>query len=208
MTIRQRALDAMHHAHFRLIHHRRITGLASCIGATLPPGATVLDVGSGDGLLATEVMRRRPDVTMSGVDIIPRREAFIPVDLFDGQRLPYDDGAFDVVMFSDVLHHTTNQVELLAEARRVARRSVVVKDHLNERRIDEWCLRAMDWVGNRHNAVPLPYDYWAERRWRDELGRAGIEVAAIDRRVRVYPQPLQALFGRGLHVVIVGTPVG
>jgi SAM-dependent methyltransferase len=206
MGLKQRALDGMHRLHFELIHGRRITGLAACFAEVLPRDATVLDVGSGDGYLATEIMKRRPDLTISGVDIIPRREAFIPVDLFDGHRLPYDDGSYDVVMFSDVLHHTTNQRELLTEAGRVARRSVVVKDHLNERRVDEWCLRVMDWFGNRHNDVPLPYDYWPDDRWRSELDRAGIEVDHVDQRIRVYPQPLQAVFGRGLHVVISGRP--
>ncbi len=206
MSLRQRALDGMHRLHFTAIHGRRIKGLTACFAAALPADAQVLDVGSGDGYLASEIMKRRPDVVISGVDIIPRREAFIPVDLFDGARLPYDDDTFDVVMFSDVLHHATNQPDLLAEAGRVARRAVVVKDHLNERRVDEWCLRAMDWFGNRHNGVPLPYDYWPERKWRAELHRAGIEVQAIDKHVRVYPQPLQAVFGRGLHVVISGRP--
>jgi len=206
MSLRQRALDGMHHLHFTAIHGRRIRGLTACFAATLPTDAKVLDVGSGDGYLAAEIMKRRPDVVISGVDIIPRRESFIPVDLFDGERLPYDDDTFDVVMFSDVLHHATNQPDLLAEAGRVARRAVVVKDHLNERRTDEWCLRAMDWFGNRHNEVPLPYDYWSERRWCQEMQRAGIEVQEIDTRVKVYPQPLQILFGRGLHVVISGRP--
>lgn len=205
-SIRTRVLDSWHRMHFRAIHGRRIHGLSMCFATVLPPNATVLDVGSGDGYLAVEIMKLRPDVSIEGVDIIPRREAFVPVALFDGRRLPFDDGAFDVVMFSDVLHHTTNQPELLGEARRVARNSVVVKDHLNESRVDEWCLRAMDWFGNRHNGVPLPYDYWSAARWNGELDAAGLSPEVFDSRIRVYPQPLQAVFGRGLHAVIVARP--
>jgi 2-polyprenyl-3-methyl-5-hydroxy-6-metoxy-1,4-benzoquinol methylase len=41
--------------------------------------------------------------------------------------LSYTKASFDVVMFVDVLHHTKDPMVLLREARRVARRAIVVK---------------------------------------------------------------------------------
>jgi SAM-dependent methyltransferase len=195
-------MGALHRLHFRGVHGHRIAHLADALTSALPDDvATLLDVGSGDGLLASELVRRRPELRVTGVDVVPRREAFIPVELFDGRTLPFDDGAFDAVLFVDVLHHASDQGALLREASRVAPRHVVVKDHLQRHAFDRLQLRAMDWVGNRHNDVPLPYDYWSADRWRAEIALAGLVLDRFDDRVRVYPGVANAVLGRGLHVL-------
>jgi SAM-dependent methyltransferase len=205
--VRRASMDVLHRLHFRTAHQTRIGNLARAFAELIPAGPKqVLDVGSGDGLLASRVTALRPELTMHGVDIVPRREAYIEVDLFDGTTLPFADRSFDVVTFSDVLHHATDQRRLLAEASRVTRAHVAIKDHLRESKADELVLRAMDYVGNRHNEVPLPYDYWSARTWRDELARAGLSVERFEDRVRVYPPWLSVVIGRGLHVLILATP--
>jgi ubiquinone/menaquinone biosynthesis C-methylase UbiE len=202
-----RALEWMHDIHFDHVHQWRVRGLTRSLGAKLPEvPASILDVGSGDGLLASEIRKQRRHLQFTGVDIIPRRESFIPVQIFDGSSLPFADDSFDTVMFVDVLHHTSNPHRLLVEAARVARRDVVIKDHICESVLDRWTLRGMDYMGNRHNGVPLPYDYWAASKWRRELRAAGLRVTGFDNRIRVYPAPLNAVIGRGLHVVISARP--
>ncbi|MBM3661602.1 MAG: class I SAM-dependent methyltransferase [Actinobacteria bacterium] len=205
--VRVRLLEAMHLLHFSLIHGRRIDHLAEAFSGIIPVGTrTVLDVGSGDGLLASEVVRRRPELEFRGVDVLARKEAFIPVELFNGHRLPFDANSFDAVIFSDVLHHSTNQVELLTDAGRVASASVVIKDHINERRIDEWRLRVMDYVGNRHNGVSLPYDYWSRSEWERAFRQADLRIEDFHSSVRVYPNPLNVVIGGPLHCLMLLTP--
>lgn len=48
---------------------------------------------------------------------------------------------------------------------RVARRGVVIKDHLREGPLAGPTLRLMDWVGNRGHDVRLPYNYLSRRKW-------------------------------------------
>jgi SAM-dependent methyltransferase len=70
-----------------------------------------------------------------------------PVAPFDGRRLPFTDRSWDTVLFCDILHHTERPVELLREAVRVARHSILIKDHS----VEGWLarpLRFMDVVGN------------------------------------------------------------
>lgn len=172
----------------------------------LPSGASVLDVGCGDGLPAVEIMKRRPDVSISGIDVFVRDYAYIDVTPFDGRTIPFPDDAVDVVLFTDVLHHTLNKEELLAEAARVAARSVVIKDHLCETSADLAVLRGMDWVGNRHTGVSLPYAYWSEAQWLEGIAGAGLRVARWDDRLQLYPEPANAVFGRRLHVLAVLEP--
>ena len=80
----------------------------------LPSGAHCLDVGGGDGLVAALILRRRPDVRITLIDIAPAVGGFIEqefahrvhlrprtavADLIDTGEL------FDAVIMADVIHH-------------------------------------------------------------------------------------------------------
>ena len=76
--------------------------------------------------------------------MLVRPETKVPVKEFDGKRIPHPDKSFDVVMFVDVLHHTEDPTILLAEARRVAKPAVVLKDHCKDGVLANSTLRFMD----------------------------------------------------------------
>jgi len=167
----------------------------------LPPGATVLDVGCGDGRLARLTGQRRPDLAIVGIDVLVRPTCQIPVREFDGLAIPYEDGAFDTAMLVDVLHHAEHPAALLRETLRVARRGLLVKDHVREGFLAAPTLRFMDWVGNAPHGVSLPYDYWSEKRWREEMALLGLKASACRRRLGLYPWPASLVFDRSLHFV-------
>ena len=183
----------------QMVFPRRIKALCSHIAALLPPDATVLDVGCGEGALANMLIEARADVSVAGIDVLVRPETLIPVLEFDGKTIPYADQSFDVVMLVDVLHHTTNQVQLLSEARRVMRKAVVLKDHCRDGFLANATLRLMDWVGNAHHGVVLPYNYWSEAEWRQTFAALRLEPEIWIAELGLYPWPFSAVFGRGLH---------
>jgi SAM-dependent methyltransferase len=187
-------------AHDRLIYGRRIEALARAIADALPRDVTVLDVGSGDGRLARRVMDLRPDVTLTGVDVLVRPGSFIPVREFDGSRLPFPDRAFDVVMLIDVLHHASDQLLLLREITRVARRFVLVKDHLADGVLAAPRLAIMDWVGNARHGVALPYAYWRAAQWSAAFDMLALARVSERDDLSLYAWPM-SLFERGLHMM-------
>ncbi len=187
--------------HGRQIQPRRIKALAAHLGSLLPEGSRVLDVGCGDGRLARAIADRRPDLSFEGIDVVDRPGAVIPVRVFDGKRIPCADRAGDVVLIADVLHHTDDPAALLAETCRVARRAVVVKDHLREGFLAGPTLRLMDWVGNAPYGTRLTYNYWTRDQWRAAFSRLGWAPDVWIDRLALYPPLADRIFGRSLHFI-------
>lgn len=185
--------------HGGLIFGRRVEALARALARALPVNATVLDVGCGSGDIAAAIMEKRPDVRISGIDVLVRQETRIPVTGFSGGIIPHEDKSFDAVMFVDVLHHAEDPLLLLKEARRVARLSVLVKDHLSENSIDLFLLKLMDWVGNRPHGVALKYEYWSREKWSDAFEKAGLRQLGLDLGLGIYLWPLSFIFGGSLQ---------
>lgn len=201
MSVVQSAKAALNLVHERAVFGRRVRVLAGEIAAAIPTGGDVLDLGAGDGSIAAAVMAVRPDLKFSGVDVMLRPVRRIEVALYDGKRLPFADQSFDYVTIIDVLHHTEDPAEVLAEAARVARLGVVVKDHRREGLLAGPTLRLMDWVGNRGHDVVLPYNYLSDAEWDVALDRAGLSRASETRRLGLYPVPFGWVFDRGLHFI-------
>src|SRR3954466_11161963 len=110
--------------HGNFVHGRRVNVLARWLSDLISADARVLDVGCGDGLLAKIVGDARPDLTLEGIDVLVRGQTHVPVRAFDGKHIDSPDGAYDAVMFVDVLHHTDDPEILVAEAARVASQCV------------------------------------------------------------------------------------
>jgi SAM-dependent methyltransferase len=194
-------MSLLERIHSGYTYGRRVKQLSRYLADVLPPAATVLDVGCGDGLVAQLVNQTRPDVLFTGIDVLIRPQTHIPVKQFDGSTMPYEDATFDAVMFVDVLHHTEDPLVLLREAARVARKCVVLKDHTANGILADPTLRFMDWVGNARHGVVLPYNYWTLQHWHQAFEALDLSVSAWKKDLALYPVPANWIFGRSLHFV-------
>jgi SAM-dependent methyltransferase len=175
--------------------------LARHFDKLIPQQASVLDVGCGDGLLASLLQQLRPDISISGIEVLVRNQTAIPIAPFDGEHIPSADHSVDVVMFVDVLHHTHDQMVLLREAKRVARQCILIKDHTCEGLFAIPTLRLMDWVGNAAYGVALPYNYWPAVKWLESFNALSLIIKSWDQSLGLYPFPASLLFERKLHVI-------
>lgn len=194
-------LSAVKQGHGAFVHGRRVRVLAKTLAEQIPQGASVLDIGCGDGTIAALIAKARPDISIQGVEVLPRADCQIPCSALDGNTLPFGDGSFDVAMLVDVLHHTGDVSVLLREAARVSRQLVLLKDHLSESALDHATLRFMDWVGNRPHGVTLTYNYQSRAQWEAHFAAADLRPALFETNILLYPAPFSLVVGRGLHFV-------
>ena len=176
--------------------------LADNITGLLDTPGRLLDVGCGDGGVTALVAQKIAGLRAHGIDVLARPQCAIPMQTYDGRRFPFADQSFDFVLFTDVLHHTPDPLALLREARRVARRAILIKDHRCESRWDDRVLRLMDWVGNRPHGIVLPYNYWSERQWRAAWAELGLAPVQYSTRLGLYPAVVRPLFETGLHFLV------
>ena len=97
----------------------------------------ILEIGSGSGAMAAELLARAPAIRLTATDVDPamcaaaagRLERFgarAQVQEVDATRLPFDDGCFDGVVSFVMLHHVVAWEVALGEAVRVLRPGGVV----------------------------------------------------------------------------------
>jgi len=89
----------------------------------LPPGARVLDLGGGTGLLAGWMREARPDLRLTVADASRGMLARVPEGIravyARAEALPFPDAAFDAVVLGEALHHFADPEAALSELARV-----------------------------------------------------------------------------------------
>lgn len=158
-------------------------------------GGHVLDVGCGNGQIASSLLALGGAASIRGVDVLPVDGAHIPMIAFDGEHLPYPDNSFDLVTLIDVLHHTDHPARLLGEAARVSRGPILIKDHYWITALDRWILTLSDYLGNKPYGVALPYNFLRPDEWRQLFDSLQLRVAATERfRYAAYDFSRQVIF--------------
>jgi SAM-dependent methyltransferase len=106
----------------RLLKARKI---AELVGRVRPlEGARVLDIGTGSGVIASALAELAgPDGAVSAVDVNDQRRVFEGYEFrrIEGTELPFEDGAFDVVLSNHVIEHVGDRADQLRHLREVRR---------------------------------------------------------------------------------------
>jgi 2-polyprenyl-6-hydroxyphenyl methylase/3-demethylubiquinone-9 3-methyltransferase len=145
------------------------------------PGALLIDVGCGGGLLAPHLRGRgyrHVGVDLMGAGLALGRERGVTPVRGDATALPFADGCADVVVAGEILEHVTDLTAAVAEVCRVLRPGgVLVLDTLNATALSR--LLAVT-IGERVPGVPRgihdPALFVPVRRLVDECARHGVRL--------------------------------
>ena len=97
------------------------------ISEYLSPKDKILDIGTGPGSVCLLMNRRGYNLTPIDVQNRTLSQEIEP-EIYDGKNLPYKNASFDSALILTVLHHTPDPKEVLLEAKRVAKKIVVIED--------------------------------------------------------------------------------
>jgi SAM-dependent methyltransferase len=152
------------------------------IARVVKSGATILDVGCGNGFIAhhlTGLLKSR----LIGLDVKNFTSANIDYVPYDGRHFPVRDRSVDAVLLCYVLHHARDASLVLNEVRRVLRkdgRVIVYEDSPSG-----WWDRAVCWSHNKQwEGRTGPCTFQLESEWQGIFALSGFKVESRRRLSR------------------------
>lgn len=159
------------------LERRLVSRFLACLDQALagPPPTRVLEIGTGEGMIADRLARRFVSSAVVGVDLCDPtlvahwRSRGLVGTFADATRLPFPDGRFDLVLAIEVLEHLPEPAAALAEIARVASGRVL----LSVPREPLW--RAGNLARGRYVAAwgntPGHLQHWGRRSFVATVGR-------------------------------------
>ena len=114
-------VEAIHDTRTRPFNQERIEIISEMVGS-LGKDLNILDVGSGDGIIAEYILKMGNDVAavdLPTVAVQAHRYPGLLAVTGDAERLSFDSNIFDVVIASEIMEHLWNPHSLIDEAYRV-----------------------------------------------------------------------------------------
>lgn len=182
------------------VYRRRLKELVAAIVPHLKPGDRVLDVGCGIGTLGKALLDAGPEnLHVEGLERVARGGEPIKVTAYDGKTMPFDDNSFDVVITADVLHHEEDPLRLAGDCAAVAKRLLIIKDHIVQGPLAQQRISFMDWAANAPYGVPCLYRYNTPDEWTEHHRTLGLGIVEERRSMTLYPPLVNLIFGRRLQ---------
>jgi SAM-dependent methyltransferase len=144
-------------------------------------GASVLDLGAGEGYVGQE-LAHRTGIEVTLADVIDLNRTELPHVVYDGRRLPFETDNFDAVLLVYVLHHADSPDAVLNEAARVSAGRIIVLESIYTHRIQRYLLGYIDRFVNtlrssgRMTARHQKLDFRRFEEWMDTFRSSGLHV--------------------------------
>lgn len=134
---------------------------------TILPKSKVLDIGSGNGIIAN-IIREKRNAEVICLDIADNNKTKQEIIVYDGKHIPFENELFDTALLIFVLHHSKNSEDILKEAYRILKpggRLVVFEDTYSNP-FQYIIVAIMDIVLNVWDFTPLPLQFKKEEAWK------------------------------------------
>ncbi len=153
-------------------------------------GASVLDVGAGEGYVGLRITRVW-NANVHLIDVRSVNRTGLPFTVYeDGQPLPFPDGSFDLATSVYTLHHCRNGAAVAGELLRVSRGPVAVLESVYRREMGRRILSGLDRLVNRFRPGPglggeeAGLQFRTSAEWRNVFEGLGAAVLFQTERFR------------------------
>lgn len=137
----------------------------------------MLDVGAGRCFIAKKIQSSKA-AKVTCIDINDLSRSGMKVVVYDGENIPFKDNEFDSALIAYVLHHCSNPVKVLKEARRVCKGNIVIFEDKPAK-----ITKFMDFLSNWFRNVDTPFKFKTEKEWKKIFKRLGLRIVAVEHNV-------------------------
>lgn len=146
------------------------------IFAHTQPGQTILDIGSGNGLITKVLREKKYIVTPLDVQEGQYEDSVRPV-VYDGKKMPFADQSFDTGILLTILHHTKNQEEIISEAARVCRQLIIMED-IYSTQLQKYYTFFLDSFVNMFYSS-CPHTNRTDKEWKSLFAKLNLNLEAV-----------------------------
>jgi ubiquinone/menaquinone biosynthesis C-methylase UbiE len=129
------------------------------------PQERVLEIGAGNGLVA-QMIQEASGADFTLLDVVDYNRSWLPMHVYDGLHLPFEDNSYDVALLIFVLHHNPDPRPVMREALRVARQGVLVVENDTRGVVKKPLTRMIDSTEHLRRGVPPCYFTKSAEEWR------------------------------------------
>lgn len=138
-------------------------------------GDGVLDIGLGNGYVAKQI-KEHYKIYMEGVDVVDYNETDIKNTIYDGTHLPFKDKSFDCILILQTLHHCTDQIQVLREAKRVSRKRIIIMEDVYNNYFEKILTFLHDYISNKRKGINCPYYFHNKNEWKIVFKNLGLKI--------------------------------
>ena len=137
---------------------------------------TILEIGSGNGALG--LLLKQSGHSVTALDIANKSvfDQLQPI-VYDGGNFPFKDQSYEVAQLITMLHHCPDPIHLIKEAKRVAKRLIIMED-IYENRFQKYLTFAADSVNNWEFAGH-PHTNKTDKEWQEVFDTLDLEIVSV-----------------------------
>jgi len=168
------------------------------IGPFINENETVLDIGAGGGWTG-QLISESKGAKVTLLDVKDFNHSSLPVTIYDGEKIPFEDNTFDVSLLLFVLHHCKDPEAVLKEAMRVSKRVIILEDTFYT-----WFGRLIVCTNDVLTNLPsflmskggmsLPFQFRKTKEWTTLFNELNTELAYIEQKQLFGLSPQKTLF--------------
>jgi SAM-dependent methyltransferase len=150
--------------------------LAEIISSLCENNSYILDFGCDDGSTAKMIMKLKPSLKIVGVDIQNNHPSKIPRKIYNGEKIPYPDNTFDIVLSLEVLHHTKDMMRHIKEIKRVSKKYILIKDHMTYSAFSKLLICFTDFISNVPYGIKCAFNFPTSKQWNKMFNKLNLKI--------------------------------